>query len=304
MVKYCHQNTKYYRLNMSDELRPIIIKRIKKVSGGAHGGAWKVAYADFVTAMMAFFLLLWLLGSTSEEQKEGLSEYFTPTTASTQTTSGAGDILDGMSINEGGQSASTVTTPMPEQVTVEKEVEIEADSDESSLENAIANREQDAFEDMASQLNLSIQDNAELSELSDQVLIDVTEDGMRIQIVDQDNRAMFRNETAELYSYAQRMITHIGEKIRVLPNRVSISGHTGSAPFRAGSNYTNWELSSDRANSARRVLRASGVSVDRFAEISGKASTEPLLPDRPDRPENRRITILIIREAPTLPTNL
>ena len=289
---------------MSDEQRPIIIKRIKKISGGAHGGAWKVAYADFVTAMMAFFLLLWLLGSTSEEQKEGLSEYFTPTTASTNSPSGAGDILSGMSINDGGVSAA-VTAPMPEQITIQKEeVEIEAGSDESSLENAIANREQDAFEDMASELNLSIQDNAELSVLSDQVLIDVTEDGMRIQIVDQDNREMFRNDTAELYEYAQKMITHVAEKVGELPNRISISGHTDSNPYRPNASYTNWELSSDRANAARRVMRNSGVSPDRFAEITGKASTEPLLPDRPDRPENRRITILVIREAPTLPSNL
>mgnify|MGYP000014663172 CR=1 FL=1 len=291
---------------MSDEQRPIIIKRIKKVSGGAHGGAWKVAYADFVTAMMAFFLLLWLLNSTSKEQKEGLSEYFTPTVASTESTSGAGDILSGISINEDGTQASAVTTPMPDQVVIQKE-EVEAQdpaSAEDSFETAMANREQEAFEDMATELSLSIQDNAEFSELSDQVLIDVTNDGMRIQLIDQDNRSMFRNDTASLYSYAERMLQHIAEKVGKLPNRIAITGHTDSTPFRAGANYSNWELSSDRANTARRVLRTEGVSSDRFAEITGKAATEPLLPGRPDRPENRRITILVIREAPTLPSNL
>ena len=289
---------------MSDEeLRPIIIKRIKKVSGGGHGGAWKVAYADFVTAMMAFFLLLWLLNSTTPEQKEGLSNYFTPTVASTQTDSGAGDILEGLSINSDGSSSSEVSTPMPNQVVIEKEEVVVEKTEEEILEEELANREQEAFEDMATELNLSIQDNAELAELSDQVLIDVTEDGMRIQLVDQDNRSMFRNETAELYSYADRMLRHIATTVGKLPNRVAITGHTDSTPFRAGSDYSNWELSSDRANTARRVLRSESVSADRFAEITGKASTEPLLPGRPDRPENRRITILVIREAPTLPSN-
>lgn len=288
---------------MSEEKlqRPIIIKRIKKVSGGAHGGAWKVAYADFVTAMMAFFLLLWLLNSTSKEQKEGLSDYFSPTVASTSSTSGAGDILEGMSINTDGTSASAVTAAIPDNVVI-KEEEVEV-SPEDSFETAMANREQEAFEDMATELSLSIQDSAEFSELEDQVIIDVTEDGMRIQLVDQDNRAMFRDDTAELYSYAERMVRHIASKVNNLPNRIAISGHTDSKPFRAGSTYSNWELSSDRAHTSRRVMSSAGVSADRFAEITGKASTEPLLPDRPDRPENRRITILVIREAPTLPSN-
>lgn len=284
-----------------NQQRPIIIKRIKKVSGGAHGGAWKVAYADFVTAMMAFFLLLWLLNSTSKEQKEGLSDYFSPTVASTSSTSGAGDILEGMSINTDGTSASAVTAAIPDNVVV-KEQEVEV-SDEESFETAMANREQEAFEDMATELSLSIQDSAEFAELEDQVIIDVTEDGMRIQLVDQDNRSMFRDDTAELYSYAERMIRHIASKVNDLPNRIAISGNTDSVPFRAGANYSNWELSSDRAHTARRVMSSSGVSADRFAEIIGKGSTEPLLPDRPDRPENRRITILVIREAPTLPSN-
>lgn len=288
---------------MSEEnlQRPIIIKRIKKVSGGGHGGAWKVAYADFVTAMMAFFLLLWLLNSTSKEQKEGLSDYFTPTVASTNSTSGAGDILEGMSINTDGTSASAVTAAIPDNVVV-KEEEVEV-TPEDSFETAMANREQEAFEDMATELSLSIQDSAEFSELEDQVIIDVTEDGMRIQLVDQNNRAMFRDDTAELYSYAERMVRHIARKVNNLPNRIAISGHTDSKPFRAGSTYSNWELSSDRAHTSRRVMSSAGVSADRSAEITGKASTEPLLPDRPDRPENRRITILVIREAPILPSN-
>jgi len=290
---------------MSDEeQRPIIIKRIKKVSGGAHGGAWKVAYADFVTAMMAFFLLLWLLNSTTPEQKEGLSDYFTPTTAATQSVAGADGVLEGLSVNSDGSSSGDVTTPMPDEMVIEKEEAAAEDSAESEFAVAMANREQEAFEDTASDLSLSIQNSAELSQIKDQVMIDVTEDGMRIQLVDKDNRSMFRDDTADLYSYADRMLRLISEQVGKLPNRIAISGHTDAVPFQAGAVYTNWELSSDRANTARRVLRESGVSPDRFAEIIGKAGTEPLLPGRPNRPENRRITILVIREAPTLPSNL
>ncbi|MDG1708717.1 MAG: flagellar motor protein MotB, partial [Emcibacteraceae bacterium] len=207
---------------MSEEQqqRPIIIKRIKKVSGGAHGGAWKVAYADFVTAMMAFFMLLWLLNSTSQEQKEGLSDYFTPTTAATQSVAGADGVLEGLSINSDGTSASAVTAAIPDQVVIEQE-EVESESTEESFETAMADREQEAFEDMASEMNLSIQQSAELSELKDQVLIDITKDGMRIQLVDQDNRAIFRNDTADLYSYAERMVRHIAAKVNELPNRIA-----------------------------------------------------------------------------------
>jgi chemotaxis protein MotB len=193
---------------------------------------------------------------------------------------------------------------MPEDVVIEKEeVESAAAEAEDSFETAMANREQEAFEDMTTELSLSIQNSAELSQMSDQILIDVTEDGMRIQLVDQDNSSMFRNETAVLYSYAERMMRHIAGYVGRLPNRIAITGHTDSTPFRARANYSNWELSSDRANAARRVLSDEDVSADRFAEITGKAATAPLLPGRPDRPENRRITILVIREAPTLPSN-
>jgi chemotaxis protein MotB len=293
---------------MSDEnaQRPIIIKIIKKVSGGGHGGAWKVAYADFVTAMMAFFLLLWLLNSTTQAQKEGLSEYFTPTTASVQSVAGADGVLEGVSINSDGSSSASVSMPIPDQnvkVAEDRNTTSNADTEEESFETAMANREQEVFENMAAEIALSIQQSAELSQLQEQVLIDVTEEGMRIQLVDQDNRFMFRPDTADLYSYAERMLIHIAEKIENLPNRISISGHTDSTPFRAGSTYTNWELSADRANTARRVLRTAGVPADRFAEVIGKASTELLLPGSPNRAENRRITILVIREAPTLPSN-
>jgi len=289
---------------MADNTRPIIIKRIKKVSGGAHGGAWKVAYADFVTAMMAFFLLLWLLNSTSKEQKEGLADYFTPTTASTNAESGSGDILGGVSLNTDGAQDSAVTVSIPStptEVNSEKADQQQNTSEEEKFAELAAKKEQDYFEQMSEALKASIQESPELSKLQDQLLIDITEDGMRIQLVDKDKRALFRSGSAELYKYAEKMIQTVAAIVVKMPNRISISGHTDASPFTSRKNYGNWELSADRANTTRRVLSTSNVSANRFSEVLGKAATEPLLPDQPLRPENRRITILLLRESPTLP---
>ena len=291
---------------MADEARPIIIKRIKKVSGGAHGGAWKVAYADFVTAMMAFFLMLWLLNSTSKEQKEGLADYFTPTLASTNAESGAGDILGGTSLNSDGAQSSAVTVSIPTTTTEtqsEDESAEQSKSREEEFAEMAAKKEQAYFEQMAEDLKTAIQENPELAKLDDQVLIDITDEGMRIQLVDKDNRSMFRSGTPDLYKYAEKMLSKIATVIVKMPNRLSISGHTDASGFSNRPNYSNWELSSDRANASRRVLNNSGVSSNRVAEVLGMAATDPLLPDSPLRPENRRITILLLRESPTLPAS-
>jgi len=290
---------------MADDARPIIIKRIKKVSGGAHGGAWKVAYADFVTAMMAFFLLLWLLNSTSKEQKEGLADYFTPTTASTNSESGSGGILGGVSLNSDGAQDSAVTVSIPATTEAKSTTDDNEDkkSKEDEIAQMIAKKEQDYFEKMSDDLKSAIQDSPELAKLQDQLMIDITDDGMRIQIVDKDQRALFKPGTAELYDYAKKMIQKIAAVVVKMPNRISITGHTDATPFTKKQNYSNWELSSDRANAARRVLNDSGVTLNRIAEVLGKAATEPLIPDSPLRAENRRITILLLRESPSLPAN-
>jgi len=290
---------------MADDARPIIIKRIKKVSGGAHGGAWKVAYADFVTAMMAFFMLLWLLNATTKEQKEGLAEYFTPTTASTSSSSGSDGILGGVSLNTDGAQASAVTVSIPatEEVAPKESEEEKTASEEEKFAEMVAKKEQAYFEQMSEEIKVAIQESPELSKLQDQILLDITEDGMRIQLVDKDNRAMFRSGSAELYKYAEKMIQTVAAIVVKMPNRISITGHTDAAPFTSRKNYSNWELSADRANATRRVLTAANVSVNRVAEVLGKASTEPLLPDRPMRAENRRITILLLRESPSLPAD-
>lgn len=265
-----------------------------------------MAYADFVTAMMAFFLLLWLLNSTSKEQKEGLAEYFTPTAASTESSSGSGGILGGVSLNTDGAQDSAITVSIPattKEVSKDSTEEEAAKSAEEKYQELVAKKEQDYFEEKSEDMRVSIQESPELSQLKDQVLIDITKDGMRIQLVDKDNRSMFRPGTAKLYQYAEKMLRKIADVVEKMPNRISISGHTDASKYIRNDGYSNWELSADRANSARRTLSNAGVSANRFADIQGRAATEPLLPDQPLRPENRRITILLLRESPTLPVN-
>lgn len=292
-----------------EEERPILIKRVKKGGDdGHHGGAWKVAYADFTTAMMAFFMLLWLLNVSDKETLDGLADYFSPTSATASGNSGAGGVLGGTSMaSEGAQSSGAVAVRLPGPPPTSQNNDRKlgrSDGDvqhqSSDMSSTINERESEVFKAIAEQIKQAIQDSPELAQHEDQVLIEETPDGMAIQIVDKDGRAMFRPGTANLYGYASRLIGQIGDVVEVLPNRVSIHGHTDAGRFSAGAEYTNWELSADRANSARRVLRQTGVSTDRFSEVAGKADTEPMFPDSPDRPENRRITVLVLREAPVV----
>lgn len=278
-----------------DEGPTIVIKRVKKVSGGGHhGGAWKVAYADFVTAMMAFFLLLWLLGSTDEQKLEGLADYFQPTLATLRTTSGSDGMLGGTSLAKDGSQSSGVTaldipTPPPPE-----------DSAEQDFDSKISEVDDAQLTAAGEKIRQSIQESVELEDHSDQLIIQQTPDGMRIEIVDKDQRAMFREGTDELHGYARTMIAEVAKVVEELPNRIAILGHTDSTTLQGDGDYTNWELSADRANSARRVLATADITTDRFSEVTGKAATEPIFPDSPFRAENRRITILVLREAPVL----
>ncbi|MDA5193446.1 flagellar motor protein MotB [Govanella unica] len=297
----------------NDEKRPIIIKRVKKGGGRHHSSAWKVAYADFTTAMMAFFMLLWLLNVTTEEQRSGIADYFAPTSASSSSTSGSGGVLGGTALATDGSmnsGAVLMTMPKPSQVTDGSatgkgdEASMEKTDKESEWQKAMSERENQAFAELEAQLRQAIQDVPELASMTDHIVVDITDDGMRIQVIDKDNRAMFKNGTSDLYGYARTMLQQIANRLVRTPNRITVTGHTDSQPAAGPAGYSNWELSSDRANSARRVLRSSGISEDRFSAVRGKAATEPLLPDQPNRPENRRITILLLREAPVLPPKL
>ncbi len=298
-----------------NELRPII-KKVKKVSGGGHhGGAWKVAYADFTTAMMAFFMLLWLLNVAPPETLAGLADYFSPTTAAVSGRSGQ-DAVNPTDSDSSGLNPSPVvaiSNPGPPQsgpTSGDKQgAESEGKGDPKSesqedIAQRIRDNEDSTFEQMQQQLRLAIQSSPTLSDMQDQLIMEITEDGMKIQLIDKDRRAMFRQGSADLYDYAIRMISEIGESVQNLPNRITIQGHTDGGNYTGADGATNWELSANRANSARRVLSSSGVTQDRVFEVTGKAGTDPLYPDQPTKTENRRITVLILREAPVVPPGL
>lgn len=293
-----------------NDTRPILIKRIKKVTGGHHSSAWKVAYADFTTAMMAFFMLLWLLNVTTEEQREGLADYFAPTSVSSSGSSGAGGILGGTALSRDGSmnsGAVILTMPQPSQTADGRDEESatgKAEKAEVEWQEVLAEREDLMFEELETELRQAIQEMPDLSALAEHLVVDVTDDGLRIQLIDKDNRSMFKSASAEPYDYAKALLRQIGERVRKVPNRIMITGHTDDLNFSRADGYSNWELSADRANAARRVIRGGGVSEDRFSAVRGKASTEPLLPDQPTRSENRRITILLLREAPVVPPRL
>ncbi|OQW56956.1 MAG: chemotaxis protein MotB [Proteobacteria bacterium HN_bin10] len=293
--------------------RPIIIKKIKKVVGGGHhGGAWKVAYADFVTAMMAFFLLMWLINTTSPEQRRGIAEFFAPASVS-RVSSGAGGLLEGTSFAEEGvrhgHSAPVASASEP-QYTSNAESENQSqsgpggqtDPDEDSLSRARTLRETAEFSRAEVAIRQAMADMPDVAELSRNVIVEQTPEGLRIQIIDQEGRSMFNSGDAAPNERARRLLIAIAPVIVQLPNRLTISGHTdGAAP--GGRYASNFELSAARANEARRILMAQGIPSVRIYEVAGRADSEPLFADDPTLPGNRRIAITLLREAPPLPAN-
>ena len=296
---------------MSDELQPIIVKKIKKAGEAAHGGAWKVAYADFVTAMMAFFLLMWLINMTSPEQKRGIADYFAPASVS-KSQSGSGGLLAGTAFSDSGARSNGQSAHQED--TVEQDSESTSNGESSTDKTSAAAAEshtvifdnksehdQALFNQAEESLRQAMKDMPELAELSKHILIDQTPEGLRIQIVDQEGRPMFAPGSAEPYRRTQHLIRGIATILDQLPNRISISGHTDSAAFFGPNGYTNWELSSDRANATRRILMEENLDGERVYMVSGKAGSEPLFPDDPFTASNRRISIVLLREAPVMP---
>jgi len=291
-------------------LAPIIIKKINKGKPhAAHSSAWKVAYADFVTAMMAFFMLLWLLNVTTEEQKSGIADYFAPTTASLSK-SGSGGVLGGKTVGEdGAKSAASQTViieiedPVPgagvEKATGDEGIE-DAGAAEKAEETAQAEEEEQAFEDIQEQLSQMLESSALLADLADHMLVDMTPEGLRIQLIDQQDRSMFEAGSARINEFARTLLNEVAKIIQRLPNRLAISGHT-DAGVSGRSGYGNWELSADRANASRIVLEAAGIQDYRMNSVTGRAATEPLILEDPYLPSNRRIGIVLLREAKVLP---
>jgi chemotaxis protein MotB len=268
-----------------DTQRPIVIKRIKKGGGGAHGGAWKIAYADFVTAMMAFFLLMWLLGSATKAKLEGIAEYFkTPMKVAMSGGSGAGDAT---SLIQGG---GTDLTRRAGQV---KKGEIETSTSRADQER----QESARLENLKVKLEKAIDSNVKMAQFKRQLKLDLTSEGLRIQIVDDQNRPMFDSGGAVMKPYTRDVLREIGRTLNEVPNRISLSGHTDAVPYSGGeAGYSNWELSADRSNASRRELVAGGLEDGKVLRVVGLGSAIPFDKENPNSPVNRRISIIVMNK--------
>jgi len=278
---------------MADEgLRPIIVKRIKKGGGGHHGGAWKIAYADFVTAMMAFFLLMWLLGSTAKGDLNGIAEYFkTPLKVAMAGGSGSGDantVLPGGGkdlTRQEGQLRKGQNDPIVRKQTL-KEAQQELERAERSRLEALKTR-----------IEKAIDSNPTLRQFKNQLLIDITSEGLRIQIVDEKNRPMFALASAQLQPYTKDILHEIGKTLNDVPNKISLSGHTDATSYSSGEKgYSNWELSADRANASRRELVVGGMDESKVLRVVGLSSAVMLDKEDPFNPINRRISIIVMNK--------
>lgn len=274
-----------------DSARPIVIKRIKKVAGRHHGGAWKIAYADFVTAMMAFFLLMWLLGSTSKGDLVGIADYFkTPLKVAMAGGSGSGD--SSSVIKGGGEDLSRAAGQVkygdspPEKKTF----------DLQAAKAALAREESMRLRTLKARIESAIEINPMLKRYQNQLLLDITSEGLRIQIVDEKNRPMFALAKAELQPYTKEILHIIGMVLNEVPNKLGISGHTDSTPYFSESGYSNWELSADRANASRREMVLGGLQDDKVLRVVGLASAAHLDAKDPFNPINRRISIIVMNK--------
>ena len=278
---------------MSDDTQqPIVVRRVKKYAGGAHGGAWKIAYADFVTAMMAFFMLMWLLGSTTQADRQGIADYFqNPLKVSMAGGSGSGD---SSSIIQGGGKDLTASVGQV------KAGEIEAPRKTINLQKLKAEyerQERERLEGVKAELENMIDANPTLKQFKNQLLLDLTSEGLRIQIVDEKNRPMFDSASSEVKPYTRLILREIAKVLNKVENNISLSGHTDAQPFAGGNrDFSNWELSTNRANSSRRELIAGGMMDTKVMRVVGLAST--VLYDKQDayNPINRRISIVIMNK--------
>ena len=260
------------------KLQPIIIKRAKKGDHGHHGGAWKIAYADFMTAMMAFFLLMWLLGSSSKGELQGIAAYFN-SPLKVAMTGGDGSGNSSNIIPGGGSDLSKIYGQVKS---------ADAEQSETNRQNM---REQRA------KIDAMVASNSTLNEYKSQIRMDVTADGLQIQIVDEQNRPMFDIGSAMVKPYMRDILREIGSALGGVENRISLAGHTDAAPYGTGERgYSNWELSADRANASRRELVAAGMPNDKLARVVGLADTDLLIAEDPRAPQNRRITITVLTQ--------
>ena len=276
----------------------VIVKRVRKRGHGYHGGAWKVAYADFVTAMMAFFLVMWILGAGTREQKAAISEYF----RNPSMTPGSATIAPPGKMGPGGASDAAVqlggAMDLSHGPGKDRHNGPPGAASKEEIDKRARAQEKARLQELMQQLHAAIQNSQALAPFKDQLLLDITSEGLRIQIVDKLNRPMFDLGSAQLKDYTRAILGELGTFINRVPNRVSITGHTDDAPYINERDYSNWELSTDRANAARRALLAGGMDKGKTARVVGLAASVPLDKAHPDNPINRRISIIVMtREA-------
>lgn len=287
---------------MTKPAQQIIVKKVKKAAHAHHGGAWKIAYADFVTAMMAFFLLMWLISMTTQEQKEGLAEYFAPGAVS-PTTSGAGGMLWGTSLDKSGSK------PL-----VPREVARGTTKTEDSARQTGSGRtgDRDVNRPVASQqanhsaiasIRQALQSMPEIADLSRNIVIEPTKDGLDVALMDEAGRSMFPEGSVQPYPSTRRVLETLAPTLRRLPNRLAVTGHTAAARPGSVAGVDPWSLTTGRALAVREILSSAGFPNDRFASVVGRADTEPVFPDNPYISPNRRVRITLLSEEPPLPPN-
>jgi chemotaxis protein MotB len=282
-----------------DSQRPIIIKRIKKGHGGAHGGAWKIAYADFVTAMMAFFLLMWLLSSATKATLMGIADFFkTPLKVALSGGSGTGDATS--PIKGGGKdlTRSVGQVQMADQPDIKRTIILQGGAAaKPEIQEQKSEEEKKRLNDLKQKIEKLIESNPTLKQFKKQILLDITRDGLRIQIVDEKNRPMFDIGSAHLKDYTKVILDEIGKVLNDVPNRITLSGHTDATPYSGGeTGYSNWELSSDRANASRRELVRAGMDETKILRVVGLASAIQFDKQDPYNPINRRISIIVMNK--------
>jgi chemotaxis protein MotB len=294
----------------ADAKRPIYIKRVKKVAGGHHGGAWKVAYADFVTAMMAFFMVMWLITAVSKDQRAAIFDYFKnpsmepgksvkpapgqmgPGGASTAAVNlGGGMDSPKTSLKKSDAVGATVMTSPAAPIDLKTPEQKAAEAKE--LVKQLEKKQLDA---LMADLKQAISKSQALEPFKDQLLLDITPDGLRIQILDAQNRPMFDIGSSRLKPYTYAILREVTGYLRTVPNRLSITGHTDKTPYAGTRGYTNWDLSTDRANAARRALESSGLETERIARVVGLSSSVLFDKANPRSAVNRRISIVVMTQ--------
>lgn len=299
--------------------QPIIIKKVKRNKHAHHGGAWKIAYADFVTAMMAFFLLLWLISMTTPEQKEGLANYFAPPNVS-MSVSGAGGIMGGTALDANGAQSAGAAPDITADVSLApdggtlgaqgailggRNGDQQTDHDETKASSeALKSTYSQVFHSAAASIRQAWQANPDLTEVSDNLLVEVTDEGLDIQIIDQDGAPMFPEGSKYPYEITRKAIAAIAPTLQKLSNQINISGHTAAGGTYANPRYSSWELSTDRANVVRSILGESGLVENRIKSVIGRSTTDPFFPNDPYMAANERIKITVLYEAPPVPPGL